>query len=97
MAYKCYYKVSESEFHNIVFKRDKLQDLIINKKKTRIQDSCEKDEKPTTKPEPSDNTNVVKQTHLDEKFSKYKVRFLILKNITTNLNHNTTNDLWKKY
>ena len=33
MAYKCYNKVSESEFHNIVFKRDKLQDLIINKKK----------------------------------------------------------------
>ena len=48
MAYKSYNKWWESEFHNIVFKRDKLQDLIINQLELELHDSYKKVEKPTT-------------------------------------------------
>ena len=70
MAYKSYTKLWESEFQNIVFERDILQDLIINQLKLEIHDSYEKGEKPTTNFEPSDNTDVVNKTPLDEKLLK---------------------------
>ena len=97
MSYKPYMKLWESGFHNIVSKRDKLQHLKPIQLKLEIHDSYKKDEKPTTNFEHTDNTNVVNKTHLEEKLSKNKVRFLILKKTTKFLNHNTTNDLWKKF
>ena len=48
MAYKSYNKLWESEFDNIVSKRDKLQDLNINQLKLEAHDTYKKDEKITT-------------------------------------------------
>ena len=48
MAYIAYNKVWESEFDNIVSKRDKVQDLNINQLKLEVHDTFKKDEKRIT-------------------------------------------------
>ena len=48
MAYISYNKLWETEFDNIVSKRDKLQDLNINQLKLEVHDTYKKDEKVTT-------------------------------------------------
>ena len=45
MAYISYNKLWESEFDGIVSRRDKLQDLNINKLKLEVYDTYKKDEK----------------------------------------------------
>ena len=60
----------ESEFDNIVSKRDKLQDLIFNQLKLQVNDTYKKDEKLTTNFEPSNNEDVINRAYLDKKFSK---------------------------
>ena len=47
MAYLSYIKFWESEFGNIVSKRDKLQDININQKKLEVYDTFKSDEKIT--------------------------------------------------
>ena len=70
MAYISYNKLWESEFDGIVSKRDKLQDLNINQLKLEVYDSYKKDEKISTKFEPTDNTDVINKGYLDEKLLK---------------------------
>ena len=48
MAYISYNKLWESEFDNIISKRDKLQDLNTNHLKLKVHDTYKKDEKITT-------------------------------------------------
>ena len=70
MAYISYNKLWESEFDNIVSKRDKLQDLNINQLKLEVHDTCKKDEKITTNFEAVDNEDVINKGHLDSKLLK---------------------------
>ena len=70
MAYISYNKLWESEFDGIVSKRDKLQDLNINKLKLEVHDTYKKDEKISTDFEPIDNSDVINKGYLDEKLLK---------------------------
>ena len=70
MAYISYNKLWESEFDNIVSKRDKLQDLNINQLKLEVHDTYKKDEKITTNFEAVDNEDVKNKGHLDSKLLK---------------------------
>ena len=70
MAYISYNKLWESEFDNIVSKRDKLQDLDINQLKLEVHDTYKKDEKITTNFEAVDNEDVINKGHLDSKLLK---------------------------
>ena len=92
MAYKSYNKLWESEFDNIVSKRDKLQDMNINQLKLEIQDTYKKHGKVTTDFKLFNNEYVINKAYLDGK-SKITVTSHFLKKITTNFNYNTTNNL----
>ena len=70
MAYISYNKVWGNEFDNIVFKRDKLQDLNIIQLKLEVHDYYKKDGKLTTNFEPTDNIDVINKAHLDKKLVK---------------------------
>ena len=70
MAYISYNKFWESEFDNIVSKRDKLQDLNINQLELEVYDTYKKDEKLTTDFEAVDDKDVIKKTYLDSKLLK---------------------------
>ena len=70
MAYISYNKLWESEFDNIVSKRDKLQDLNINNLKLEVHDTYKKDEKISTNFKPVDNEDVINKGHLDSKLLK---------------------------
>ena len=70
MAYISYNKIWESEFDGIVSKRDKLQDLNINQLKLEVHDTYKKDEKITTKFEPTEDSDVINKSYLDEKLLK---------------------------
>ena len=70
MAYISYKKLWESEFDGIVSKRDKLQDLNINQLKLEVHDTYQKDEKLTTKFEPTGDEDVVHKSYLDDKLLK---------------------------
>ena len=70
MAYISYKKLWESEFDNIVSKRDKLQDLNINQLKIEVHDTYKKDEKITTNFEAVDDSDVVNKGSLDSKLLK---------------------------
>ena len=59
MAYISYNKLWESEFDNIVSKRDKLQDLNINQLELEVHDTYKKDEKITTSFEPTNPEDVI--------------------------------------
>ena len=59
MAYISYNKLWESEFENIVSKRDKIQDANISQLKLESHDSYKKDEKITTNFEAVDNEDVI--------------------------------------
>ena len=81
----------ESEFDNIVSKKDKLEDMNKIQLKFEINDSWRKDEKITTNFEPSDDSDVINKSYLDKKLNKKDGHIFILKTITENLNYNTTN------
>ena len=70
MAYISYKKMWESEFDGIVYKRDKLQDLMINQLKLEVHDTYKKDEKITTNFEAVDDIDVINKAYLDEKLKK---------------------------
>ena len=75
MAYISYNKLWESEFEGIVSKRDKLQDSNINQLKLEVHDTYKKDEKITTKFEPSEHSDVINKAYLDEKLLKINGHF----------------------
>ena len=59
----------ESDFDNIVSKRDKMLDLSINQLKLEVHDTYEKDEKITTNFDPIKNEDVINKAYLDDKLS----------------------------
>ena len=67
MAYISYNKLWESEFDNIVSKRDKLQDANISQLKLEVYDTYKKDEKLTTNFEAVGDNDVINKGFLDEK------------------------------
>ena len=70
MAYISYNKLWESEFDDIVSRRDKIQDLNINQLKLEVHDTYKKDEKLTTNFEAVDNEDVINKGYLDSKILK---------------------------
>ena len=70
MAYISYNKLWESEFDDIVSKRDKLQDLNINQLKLEVHDTYKIDEKITTNFEANDDKDVINKDYLDDKLLK---------------------------
>ena len=70
MAYITYSKPWESEFHNIVSEKDKVQELNINQLKLQVHDTYRKDEKLTTNFEPVNNDDAINEAYLDEKLLK---------------------------
>ena len=70
MAYISYNKLWESEFDGIVSKRDKLQDLNINRLKLEVHGTYKKDQKITTNFEAVDDEDVINKGYLDEKMLK---------------------------
>ena len=70
MAYISDKKLWESEFDGIVSKRDKLQDLNINQLKLEVHDTYRENEKITTNFEPTDDSDVINKSYLDEKIEK---------------------------
>ena len=60
----------ESEFDNIVSKRDRLQDSNISQLKLEVHDTYKKDEKITTHFEPVDKEDVISKGYLDSKLLK---------------------------
>ena len=70
MAYISYKKLWESEFDGIVSKREKLEDANINQLKLEVHDTYKKDEKVTTNSEPTDGSDVINKSYLDEKWKK---------------------------
>ena len=70
MAFISYNKLWESEFVNIISKRDKLQDLNINQLKLEVHDTYKKDEKLTTDFEPVNNSDVINKAYLGSKLLK---------------------------
>ena len=67
MAFISYNRLWESDFDNIVSKKDKLQDLKINQLKLEVHDTYKKDEKRTTSFEPTNDIDVMNKGNLDEK------------------------------
>ena len=78
MAYISYIKLWESEFDNIVSKKDQLQDLYINQLKLEVHDTYKKDEKLTTNFEPTDDSDVINKSHIDENLLKINGHLLIM-------------------
>ena len=70
MAYISYNKLWESDFDNIVSKRDKLQDLKINQLKLELHDTYEKDEEIPTDFEPINKKDLKNKAYLDENLLK---------------------------
>ena len=90
MAYISCNKLRESEFDNVIFKRDKLQDLNVNQLKLEVHDSYKRDGKIPTNFEPTDDSDVMKKTYLDKKLLKKTATYHYQKKIITNflLNYN---------
>ena len=79
MAYLSYNKLWESEFDNIVSKRDKLQDMSNNHLKLEVNDTCKRDEKSTANFEAVNNEKVINKAYLDEKLLKNIRSFIIIR------------------
>ena len=67
MAYISYNILRKSEFDNIVSKRGKVQDLIINHIKINLYDTFKKVEKITTNVEHSDDSDVINKRFFEKK------------------------------
>ena len=78
MAYITYKKLWESEFNNIVSKRDKLKDLNNNQLKLEVHDNFKKDEETTTNFEASNPENVINIAYLDDKLLKINGQISLL-------------------
>ena len=81
MAYISYNKLRESDFDNIVSKREKLQDLKINQLKLEVHDTNKKDEKMSINFEAVDDEDVINKGYLDEKLLKINGHLLKIRKI----------------
>ena len=70
MAYISFYILWESEFENIVSKKDNVEDLEIIQLKLQVHDSYKKDEKITKNFKPFNKEDVTNEDYLDEKTLK---------------------------
>ena len=70
MAYKSYNKLWESEFDNIVSKRDKLQDMNINQLKLELHGSYKKGEKRKTNIEAAEGSDVTNKNYIVDNLLK---------------------------
>ena len=70
MAHFSYDKLWESELDGIFSKRDKLQDLNNNQLKLEVHDTYKKDEKIATNFQPTDDSDIINKSYLDEKLLK---------------------------
>ena len=70
MAYIIYNETWESEFDNIVFKRNRVQNTNLNQLKLKLNDTFRKVEKLSRNFETTDDTGVKIKTYLDKKLSK---------------------------
>ena len=82
----------ESEFDNIVSKRNKQQDLNLNQY-IEVLDNIKKGEKTTTISEAVNDEDVINKGYPDEKLSKVNGHISLSEKITTILNYNTTNNI----
>ena len=78
MAYISYDKIWESEFDNIVSKKDKVQDRNINQSKLEVHVTYEKDEKITRNFEANTDEDVINKAYLDKKLLKTNAHLSIL-------------------
>ena len=76
MAHISYSKLWESDFVNIVSKREKVQDLNIKQIKLQEHDSWKKKEKLTTNFEPTGDSDVINKSYLDEKTEKGHIFYI---------------------
>ena len=98
MAYIKDSKLWESEFDNIVSKKDIVQDLKIGQLKLEVHVSYKKDENLTTKYEPTDDRDVISKTYLHEKISEVDGHLSFSdKKITTNFKYLVTNNIMKRF
>ena len=67
MAFISYNKLWESEFDNVVSKKDKVQDMKINQLKLQVHDRYKKDEKLSTNFEAVKVEDVINKAYLDER------------------------------
>ena len=67
MAYISFNKLWESEFDNIVSKKNKVQDVNLNQYKLEVHNSYKKDENITTDFEPVNIEDVINKAYLAEK------------------------------
>ena len=81
MAYNIYNEIRELEFDNIVSKKDKVRDIKISQLKIEVIDTYKKDEKITTKFQPSNNEDVIIKAHLDEKTLKMEAHLSLIEKI----------------
>ena len=79
MAFISFNKLWESEFDNIVSKRNKLQEMQIIQLKLELHDTYKKDEKLTINFEATDDLDVINKAYLDEKLKKLDGHISILK------------------
>ena len=93
MADISYNKLCESQFDNILFKKDKLQDMTVNQLKLEVHDTYKKDENIIMNLKPVIDESVISKTFSEEKISKINCHLPLLKKFTTNLNYNTTNNM----
>ena len=70
MGYISYNKMWESNFFNIVSKKDKAQDINISQIKFEVHDIYKKSEKIATNFEAVNDEDVINKAYLDEKFLK---------------------------
>ena len=67
MANISYEELWESDINGIVSRRDKFQDANISQLELEVSEAYEKDEKITTSFEPTDESEVINKTYLNEK------------------------------
>ena len=70
MSCKSYNKSWESEFHDNVSAKQRVQDINFNQLKLKVNDIYEIDEKITKNFEPTDDSDVINKAYIDEKLSK---------------------------
>ena len=66
MAYISYEELWQSDFDNIVFKKERVQDSNINQLKLQLHDSFKKDENKTTIFKAANDERVINKAYLDE-------------------------------
>ena len=70
MAYFSCDKLWRSRFYNNVSAKDRVQDINLNKKKLKLNDTSKKDEKITTNYGATDGTDIINKAYLDKNISK---------------------------